>query len=318
MRFAAIDVGSNTLRLLICDVRGNVLSRVHAERAVTRLAEGIRATGLIRRENMKESISVLKDFAASLPGYGAAMVRAVGTSALREAGNGAEFVEMAFRETGVRIEVISGAREAELTAKGILQGIAENEDSLIIDIGGGSTEWIIHLGKGALRTPVRGSILLGVVTLFEGFIRTDPPSPQEIEALNREIDSGLVTLAGKVSGEPAGEGDLPHLRNLIGTGGSITTLAALDLGLKEYDYEKVHMHRISLNRLYALRDMLLSLPLNERKDIDGLEWERADLIIPGILLTIKFMEFFGFGVITVSDHGLLEGLIKEMSDEQGF
>jgi exopolyphosphatase/guanosine-5'-triphosphate,3'-diphosphate pyrophosphatase len=78
------------------------------------------------------------------------------------------------------------------------------------------------------------------------------------------------------------------------------------------------MHRISLNRLYALRDMLLSLPLNERKDIDGLEWERADLIIPGILLTIKFMEFFGFGVITVSDHGLLEGLIKEMSDEQGF
>lgn len=318
MRSAAVDVGSNTLRLLICDVRGNVLSRVHAERAVTRLAEGVRDTGLLKQENMKKSVSALKDFARSLSEYGAVAVKAVGTSALREAENSVEFIEMAFRETGIRIEAISGAREAELTAKGILQGPGETGGALIIDIGGGSTEWIIHWEGGNPESPLCGSLLLGVVTLFESFIKTDPPSPCEIEALNNEVDSNLLRLADELLSESESERHLPPLKNLIGTGGSITTLAALDLGLKEYDHERVHMHRISLERLCRLKDMLLSLPLSRRKDIDGLEKDRADLIIPGILLTIRFMEFFGFGMITVSDHGLLEGLLKEMSDENGF
>jgi exopolyphosphatase/guanosine-5'-triphosphate,3'-diphosphate pyrophosphatase len=240
--------------------------------------------------------------------YGVSHVKAVGTSALREAENSGEFVEKAFHETGIRIEVISGMREAELTAKGVLLDFKGTTGPLIIDIGGGSTEWIIHKGE----SPVCGSLFLGVVTLLERFIKTDPPSPHEIASVIREIDSQLLPLKSEISGRSM------HVTDFIGTGGTITTLAALDLGLKEYDHEKVHMHGISLDRLYHLRDMLLSLPLSRRKDITGLEKERADLIIPGILLTIRFMEFLGFGMVTVSDCGLLEGLLKEMNDESGF
>jgi exopolyphosphatase/guanosine-5'-triphosphate,3'-diphosphate pyrophosphatase len=312
MRSAAVDVGSNTLRLLIADVHDNVLSRIYTGRTITRLAGGMRDSGRLREDNMRKSISVLKTFADFMAEYGVARVKAVGTSALREAKNSGEFVERAFHETGIRIEVIPATREAELTAKGILLGFKETDGSLMIDIGGGSTEWIFYGGEVVRKPPVYGSLLIGVVTLLERFMTTDPPSSHEIISFQDEIDSHLLSLKHKIS-----ERSL-SVTDFIGTGGTITTLAAIDLGLKEYDHKRVHMHRISLERLSHLKNMLLLLPLGRRKDISGLEKERADLIIPGILLTIRFMEIFGFSVITVSDYGLLEGLLKETNDENGF
>ncbi len=310
MLSAAIDVGSNTLRLLIGEIRDNLLSRVYAGRVITRLAEEMGSTGVLRGENMKKSISVLGDFSRAIAEYNAARVKAVGTNALREAKNSPEFTEAAFRETGIRIEVISGAREAELTAKGILLGCKETiGTSLIIDIGGGSTEWIIR--STAHGPSLYGSLPIGVVNLLERFIRDDPPSPRDISSLVSGIKGDIMKL--KMTAEP-----FRPLTTLIGSGGTITTLAAVDLGLKEYLPDRVHMHTISLERLYQLMDLLVALPLDRRKDLNGLEQGRADLIIPGILLTIKFMEIFDFQAITVSDYGLLEGIIKEMSDENSL
>jgi exopolyphosphatase/guanosine-5'-triphosphate,3'-diphosphate pyrophosphatase len=259
---------------------------------------------------MRESVSVLRDFSRSLSEHGVARVEAVGTSALRDAGNSHEFLDMVLQETGIGITIISGTREAELTVKGILMGAKRRDGvSLIVDIGGGSTEWVLHTSHGS---PLCGSLHIGVVDLFERFIKTDPPSSADILAVSREIDAHLLPLKQEIA-----ERALP-VKNFIGTGGTITTLAAMDLQLKEYDPEKVHMHGISLQRLSLLRNMLVSLPLDRRRDAAGLEPERADLIIPGILLTIRLMDSLGFPEVVVSDHGLLEGLIKEMTDENGI
>ncbi len=305
MRSAAIDVGSNTIRMLIADVRDNVLHRIFSARRITRLAEGVRDSGILRRQNLEESVSVLKGFSSSSADYGAGRVSAVGTSALRDARNSQEFVDAVFRDTGIRIRTISGLEEAELTAEGILLGFGGTDIPLfIIDIGGGSTEWIIH-DPAVAGTSVCGTMPVGVINILERFVNADPVSADELRALNSEIGSHLERLHKEVMRS------LPKNTVFVGTGGTVTTLACLDLGLKAYDPERIHMHRISLRRLEEIRDMLVSLPLSIRKEINGLEPGRADLIIPGILLTIKFMEFFGFCEITVSDYGLLEGLLRE-------
>lgn len=312
MQSSAIDVGSNTLRLLIGDIRDNTVSCLHSARAITRLAEGMSCSGVLGEKNMKKSISVLKTFADVMSRYGVSRAKAVGTSALREAKNSQEFLERVLRDSGIRIEIISGLREAELTAKGISVGLDDVDGSLSLDIGGGSTEWIIPGRKDSLGNSECGSISLGVAKLLDRFISTDPPSQNEIIALTRGIDAELLPLKQKISGL------FPAFTTFVGTGGTITTLAALDLGLEEYDHEKVHLHVIPFDNICRLRNTLLSLPLAEREHIAGLERERASLIIPGILLTIRFMELFGFRTVKVSDYGLLEGLLKEIDDENSF
>lgn len=308
MRVAAIDVGSNTIRMLIGDVHGNILSRRFIDRAITRLAEGIGDSGMLLEKNMEKSIRVLKGFSSSIEGHSANCVSAVGTSALRQARNSQEFIDAVLKDTGIRINTISGIREAELTAKGVLLGFAESARPLfIVDIGGGSTEWIM-VNPGRAGSSFSGSLQAGVVDLFERFAETDPLSPDNLRAIYGEIDSHLSHLMRKIPEH------LPSDTVFVGTGGTVTTLASLDLGLRAYDANKIHMHTITAERLHRLRDLLLSLPLCKRKEMDGLEPERADLIIPGILLTIKFMDFFGFSEITVSDYGLLEGLLKEANE----
>lgn len=308
MRAAAIDVGSNTLRMLIGDIHEHGITRVFFERAITRLAQGMTNSGMLREKNMKESLLVLKRFSQSLAHHGMTNVRAVGTSALREARNGQDFTDTVFRETGIRIEVISGTREAELTLRGTLLGMQARGNSLIIDIGGGSTEWIISKSESPQST-LYGSLPLGVVTLCERFVNGDPLSPKEVSALSAEINIHLEPLRQKLTGHAA------HLARVVGTGGSITTLASMDLALDAYTHERIHMHPIPLHRLYALKERLLSLPLRARQAVTGLEPMRADLIIPGILLTIRWTELLEAHEIVVSDFGLLEGLLREVCDE---
>ena len=308
MRAAAIDVGSNTLRMLIGDIHEYGITRISFERTITRLAQGMTNSGMLGEKNMKESLLVLKGFSESLAHSGMSCIRAVGTSALREARNAQDFTDTVFRETGIRIEIISGMREAELTLRGAMMGMKAEGGSLIIDIGGGSTEWIISQ-SGSPQSSLYGSLPLGVVTLCERFVSGDPPSHEEISALSAEINTRLHALRQKLA-----ERAIP-LTRVVGTGGSLTTLASMDLGLDTYNHEKVHRHPVSLHRLYALRERLLSLPSRARQAITGLEPERADLIIPGILLTIRWMELFEAREIMVSDFGLLEGLLREACDE---
>jgi exopolyphosphatase/guanosine-5'-triphosphate,3'-diphosphate pyrophosphatase len=324
MLLAVIDVGSNTLRMLIGSVRGSEVLRIYTSRSITRLAEGIREAGNLREENMAKSLEALRDFSRVLSEYGVDHVRAVGTSAFREAKNSKGFITKVYEECGIMIETITGMREAGLTAAGVRFGFTGTvAPSLIIDIGGGSTEWIVS-GEPPDEMIFHGSAPFGVVNLYERFMKTDPPSPPDVSALNEAIDAWVLLGAWEGFKAPA---DKPPLGErisavpfslLIGTGGTLTTLASLDLGLKTYDHRRVHMHRITLRRLSGIRDALMSLPLKERQGMDGLECGRADLIIPGILLTIRLMEILGFDTLIVSDYGLLEGLLMEMHHEEGF
>ncbi|MFN3395614.1 MAG: Ppx/GppA family phosphatase, partial [Thermodesulfovibrionales bacterium] len=165
--------------------------------------------------------------------------------------------------------------------------------------------------KGS-NVPSCGSLPIGVVNLLEDYIRHDPPSPAELKALEWYIEGQIRQL----------QADLPDRltdTNLIGTGGTITTLAAIDLSLDHYEPEIVHGYHLALNRLKDMRNKLVSIPISLRKDIKGLERERADLIIPGIILTIKIMDIFKFDELIVSDYGLLEGLLLEGGeDEKGL
>ncbi|MFZ3122258.1 MAG: Ppx/GppA phosphatase family protein [Thermodesulfovibrionales bacterium] len=305
MLLSSIDVGSNTIRLFIGRVENRKIIRLRTGMVITRLAAGIGETGLLNADNMEKSVSVLKAFSDIISVYGISHIRAVGTSALREAKNSEEFMRRVLSETGINIEVISGEEEAELTAKGVLFDLEKRDASFIVDIGGGSTEWIFCRNSSPTEL---GTIPTGVVRLSDNHIKSDPPSKADILSLKKESDtvlSGLKTQMG-------------HLINsrtvFIGTAGTITTLASIDIGLEVYDHEKIHRHNISLKKLYDISRRLISIPLSERKKMIGLEPERADLIIPGILFTINIMELFGFDNILVSDNGLLEGALIKLSE----
>lgn len=310
--FASIDIGSNTLRLLIgniININTNRIGHVFSDRKITRLADGIKETGRLKEENIERSIAVLKEFSSVILKHKVKRVKAVATSALREASNSDIFLKRAYTETDISIEVISGEKEAELILKGVFSSLPDQSPithypSLIIDIGGGSTEWILCNGKHLINM---GSVPIGVIKLNRNLIKSGPVSEPDIAELDREITSFLDGLKNKIG---------QHIDKhtcFIGTAGTFTTLASIDLELETYSKERIHLHRISLGRLQDIRKKLLSLTLRERKNIKGLEPQRADLIIPGIQFTINTMEYFNFNELIVSDYGLLEGALLEIS-----
>lgn len=308
--FAAIDTGSNTFRLLIAEVKDNRIIDVYSDRRVTRLGTGVGQNGKLKEENIEISGKVMKEFSSIIRKHGVKHIRAIATSALREAANANIFITRVYNDTGMKIEIISGDKEADLTLKGILASFSELilswHSLLIFDIGGGSTEWILYKDK---KTVDKGSAPLGVIKLAEKFLKSDPISNIDIKTMNDEITSCLKTLEIRIRER------LDDRALYIGTGGTFTTIASIDLGLENYEREKIHLHTISFDRLNEINKMLVSLPLEERKKIKGLEPERADLIIPGVQFTINVMAFFNFNELTVSDYGILEGIILETKEK---
>ncbi|MBE0425291.1 MAG: Ppx/GppA family phosphatase [Nitrospirae bacterium] len=308
--FASIDVGANTLRLLIGKIENNRIIDIFYERKITRLGTGVNQTGKLQQENIETSLSVLREFSSVISRYNVKHVKAVATSALREASNPDIFIERVFRETGILIEVIQGEKEADLALKGIISSCSDptslKQPLFIVDMGGGSTEWILYRGK---KTIERGSIPIGVIKLSESYIKSDPVSEGDIIKIKDKTISFLEDIRNKIG---------QHLEKhtiFIGTAGTFTTIASIDLGLEGYSREKIHLHKISVERLHEMSRKLLSLSLQKRKKIMGLEPERADLIIPGLVFTISIMEFLKFNELTVSDYGLLEGILFDIKEK---
>lgn len=307
--FASLDIGSNTIRLLIADVKGSRINDVLYIRRITRLANGVDQTGRLGGKNIEASLAVLREFSSLISEHGVKSVGAIATSALREAVNSDIFIKKVFADTGIMINVISGEKEAELIHKGVFSSFHDSSlithyTSLIIDIGGGSTEWILCKGTHLIDS---GSVPAGVIKLSERFVTTDTVPGANTAELNREIGSFLEGIEQRIK---------HHInRNtlFVGTAGTFTTLASIDMELETYSREKVHLHKISLTRLRDISSMLLALPLTERKKVKGLEPERADLIIPGVRFTINVMERFEFDTLIVSDYGLLEGVLFEIA-----
>jgi exopolyphosphatase / guanosine-5'-triphosphate,3'-diphosphate pyrophosphatase len=296
-RLAAIDFGTNTARLLIAELyENNTFEHLFLERRIVRMGGGFCRQHGLSADAIDRGLSCLKDFAVAIAQHDVSEVRAVATSAVRDAGNGVEFVAQVQKQTGIKLQVIDGLVEAELTMSGVLVGIDQQHDEIIIfDIGGGSTEFTYVKNGRALYSR---SLPMGVVRLTEGKVT--------LEAMSDKIARELELLAAdmRLSGVLPGPDAL-----LVGTAGTATTLAAINLRMEEYDYRKVNNTMISLDEISSIFDRLYPLSLEERLKVVGLEKGREDLIIAGILITLLSMELFGKKSMTVSDYGLLEGLI---------
>ena len=295
---AAIDLGTNTARLLIGYREEDGHFRpVLVKRHITRLGGGFSKTTGIAADARERTVAALLDFAAEVRRHGVRRVRAVATSAVRDAVNGRDFCAEILARTGIRLEVIDGTSEGALTLAGVLAGIdTQHEHLLVFDVGGGSTEYTLTSQGSLLFTT---SLPLGVVRLTEGKVT----SAAMEEKITRELN-GFTTLLQR-------HGLLAQLRDaeLVGTAGTATTLAAISMEMTEYDYRRVNNYRLALDEIRKIYDRLLPLAPAERLLVPGMERGREDLIIAGIRITLQTMETLGFRNLIVSDYGLLEGVL---------
>ncbi len=304
---AGIDIGTNTVRLLIADVKDKYNFReIRSERRITRLGEGLIENSRLMPSAEDRTIFVLKEFGEILKGYPVEALTAVATSAVREAENGREFVDKIKVETDFDIEVISGEEEAKRTFLGVIAGLnpsflSSPQHLLIMDIGGGSTEFIVSKNAEVLDSI---SIGLGVVKLTERFVKSDPVTEAEIENLNKIIKDELKNLKNKFN----------SLNNttFVGTAGTITTLAAIDQNLTLYNPLRINNYILKKKSVDRIFDNLKFMTIEERLNIPALEKGREDLIIAGTVIVQSVMETFGFNEMVVCDYGLREGIIIDL------
>jgi exopolyphosphatase / guanosine-5'-triphosphate,3'-diphosphate pyrophosphatase len=295
---AAIDLGTNTARLLISHVddAGRFTPVIYMRR-ITRLGGGFTKELGISPEARERTVEALCAFAEEISRHNVAQVRAVATSAVRDAINGKEFCDLILRESGIKLDVIDGETEGVLTLRGVL---AETDESsakfMVFDVGGGSTEYTLARAGELLFTE---SLPLGVVRLTEGKITST--------AMEEKISRELFAVREKMENK----GLLPFLENavLVGTAGTATTLAAISLKMTDYDYRLVNNYVIGLDEVKEIFSNLLPMTPEQRLGVPGMEKGREDLIIAGILITLKTMEMFGFDRLKISDFGLLEGVL---------
>ncbi len=297
---AAIDVGSNAVRLLLgsLDETGRLVPLEYHLR-ITRLGGGFRPDMGLSPDAMERTLSALGGLARRIATGGVEDVAAVGTAALRRAANGPAFVARVRQATGLTIRIIDGEEEARLAAAGVLAALEPRPaQGLIFDIGGGSTEFILVV-NGAIR--FHRSYPLGVVFLCEDF----PDSAEQATEIARQL--------GHLRADLAEVGLRPLLAEpgcmLIGTAGSVTSLAALQLKMADYDWRRVNNLRLTLDDLVVWQRRLTGLDITGREALPGLEAGRGDLILPGLEIVLQLLAGFGKEAFTVSDFGLLEGLL---------
>ena len=298
-RFATIDVGTNSVLLLVADRTAEGRFEAVLERAeITRLGRGVDQSRRLSPEGLEATLSVLTDYAHQARSMGAEGIAVTATSAARDAHNGAEFLEGARQRAGLTVEIISGEQEAQLSFASAHMDFASEAAGplLVIDIGGGSTEFIY--GNPAGRVDFRHSFDVGSVRLTERLIRADPPTSEErqrVEQLLRE------TFASLPPPPPASE--------LVGVAGTVTTVYALHNRVEPYDAQRVHGGTLTLAQLEHLVDQLWSLPLAHRRTLPGLQPKRADVIPAGAMILLQALRALGLAQCRVSDRGLRWGLM---------
>ncbi len=284
MRVAAVDVGTNTTRLLVADVVDKRIEELHRETRITRLGEGVDARRRLLPVPIARVRNVLSDYRRTVESLGAERTLVVATSAVRDSENGKAFLGEIEWSYGFMTRLVDGDEEAELTRR----GVEPAPGTLVLDIGGGSTELIVD--------DFHVSLDLGSVRYTERFVNTDPPTPAELEqcaSATRAVLQERVTVRADAA---------------VGVAGTVTTLAALDLGLETYDRERVHGHRLSLDGARRQLDRLAALRLAERREVPALEPERAPVIVAGAVILTEALAFFGLDAIEVSERDILDGI----------
>jgi exopolyphosphatase/guanosine-5'-triphosphate,3'-diphosphate pyrophosphatase len=303
VRAAVVDIGTNSTRLLIADVGADSIEERVRESTVTRLGEGVEATGRLGEEPQRRVFAALERYAAAIREHDCDASAAVMTSAVRDAANGAEFsaaVRDRYRLDG---RTLSGDEEAGFTYAGATAARPPDDPTelVVIDIGGGSTELVCGAGG---RLGFHVSAQIGVVRHSERHIASDPPARQELEALAADVDAGIAAVVPEEVRSRA--------QAAVAVAGTATSCAAIDLALERYDTTKVEGHVLSRARLDELLERLAAMPLAERREVTGLHPDRAPTIVAGVIVLSRVLDAFALPEVEISDRDILWGVAIEI------
>jgi exopolyphosphatase/guanosine-5'-triphosphate,3'-diphosphate pyrophosphatase len=306
MRAAVVDIGTNSTRLLIADVdpASGAVRELHRQSLVTRLGQEVDAGGAISEEAARRVLDTLGEYRAEIGRYGCQANLAVMTSAVRDSSNGASFAQRVRSQTGLDAHVLSGDEEAQLTFLGAMSSRdgASREPTVVIDIGGGSTEFV--LGSGSAPS-FHVSVQAGVLRMTERHIHSDPPSPAELQSL--AADTRAVFIAGL----PAAQRSLA--RRGIAVAGTATSAAAIDQELDPYDPDRVHGYQLTRATVELLIARLADMTEAERRQVVGLHPDRAPTIVAGMILLDQAIRAFELDQVEVSEHDILRGGILRLA-----
>jgi exopolyphosphatase / guanosine-5'-triphosphate,3'-diphosphate pyrophosphatase len=299
VRVAVVDIGSNSTRLLIADVRdGRVTGELERRSRVTRLGKGVDASGALDEEAMGRVYQTLAEYRELIDQHQAERAIAVLTSAVRDAANGDEFATEVKEAYGLEPHILSGDEEARLTYLGATseRDPEDRAPALVLDIGGGSTEMVIGAGQ---ETTFHVSNQAGVVRQTERHLHNDPPTTDELAALVRDVR--------EIFGQNVPEDQRREVRRAIAVAGTATSLAAIDQELEPYDPTKVHGYTLSTSEIERLLERLAALPLEERREVPGLHPDRAPTIVAGAAILLESARLFDLPEVQVSEHDILRG-----------
>jgi len=295
-RVAVIDIGSNSTRLLIADVAEGRVTEVERQSRVTRLGRGVDLSGQLSVEAIEAACGAIADYMAICREGGVESIDAIATSAVRDASNGSAFAAELRERFALSARVLDGEEEARLTYLGATCENSPGVPTLVVDIGGGSTELIVGTGD---EIAFHASLQAGVVRHSERHITTDPPSALELEALAGDV-RGLIERA--IAEQPGAGAEAG-----IAVAGTPTSLASIEIGLEPYDPKQVHGHTLTLGTIQRLLSRLASAPLSKRAEIAGLHPDRAPNIVAGVVILVETMRAFALDSIEVSEHDILYG-----------
>jgi exopolyphosphatase/guanosine-5'-triphosphate,3'-diphosphate pyrophosphatase len=301
---AVVDIGTNSTRLLIAEVTPGRVDVLRRHSRVTRLGRGVDLSGQLAEEAIEATCEVIADYATLYREAGVETVRAIATSAVRDAENGAAFIAELRERFALSARVLDGEQEAHLTYLGATMERPPREPTLVIDIGGGSTELIVGTGS---EIDFRTSLQVGVVRQTERHIASDPPAAVELEELAADVRGPIESAVADLDG--------PHPTAAIAVAGTPTSLSAIDLGLEPYDSERVHGHLLTLAKIQHLFSRLASVPLEERREIDGMHPDRAPTIVAGVVILVETMRAFGLDRVEASEHDILYGTALSTLEE---
>jgi exopolyphosphatase/guanosine-5'-triphosphate,3'-diphosphate pyrophosphatase len=288
-RVAAVDLGTNSTRLLVADVEDGELTEIVRRLTITKLGEGVDARRRLLPVPITRVRNCLVDYRREAETLGAERVLAIATSAVRDAENGEAFLGEIEWSYGFTTRLLDGDEEAALMTRGVLAGRAVPDDVLLVDIGGGSTELVRVVGG---EVAFARSLDVGCVRLTERFLRSDPPAPRELLGAAMEVRKALPDL------EPP---------SAIGVAGTVTTLAALDLGLEAYDPERTHAHVVSTEAVEDRLARLSRMTVAERLEVPALEPGRAQVIVAGVLILREILDAYGLSAVEASEQDILQG-----------
>ncbi len=298
MKIASIDIGTNSMRLLIADYDKNLLNRKKYINT-TRIGQGVNESGEISEEAIERNINSFIEFVNTAKNEKAEAIYAMGTSALRDSKNKEDFINKAKAQTGVDIEIINGNTEAELGFYGATLGLKDKHRVLIIDIGGGSTEFVI--GSKDEGVIFRESIDIGAVRLTESFQITDTDTEKKLNKMTKHINKKIAHLKDILK--------MHNIKSVIGIGGTITTTSSINQNMQVYDTNKIHNSSLTQTDVKYILEALKVMNLDERKKVIGLEPSRADIILAGLNIFYTVLNTLKIDKVIVSEYDNLEGLI---------